>query len=51
MVLLNAKLQTFYRKLIASGKAAKVAITAVMRKLIVTLNAMVRDKISWKEGV
>ena len=47
----NAKLRTFYRKLIASGKAAKVAITPVMRKLIVTLNAMVRDKISWKEGV
>lgn len=32
-----------YARLIAAGKPAKVAITAVMRKMIVILNAMIRD--------
>jgi len=37
----------FYQRLMASGKPFKVAITAVMRKLLVSLNAMVRDNKPW----
>ena len=44
----NPVLKTFKQRLIAQGKKPKVAIVAVMRKLIVILNAMVRDNTSWK---
>lgn len=40
----NAKLKVFYEKLRASGKPAKVAIVAVMRKMIVILNSMIASK-------
>jgi len=33
----------------ASGKPSKVAITACMRKLLTTLNAMLRDQTPWME--
>ncbi|MCF3489241.1 IS110 family transposase, partial [Stenotrophomonas maltophilia] len=33
----------FYRSLRARGKEGKVAIVAVMRKMLVILNARVRD--------
>lgn len=36
-----------YEKLRAAGKPAKVALTACMRRLLVTLNAMVRDGATW----
>jgi transposase len=36
-----------YQRLRANGKPAKLAIVAVMRKLIVTLNAMLRDNTCW----
>lgn len=36
-----------YDRLIASGKTPKVAIVAVMRKLITTLNAMLRNNTAW----
>lgn len=37
-----------YHRLRAAGKEAKVAITACMRKLIVILNAILRDERPWK---
>jgi len=37
-------IKEFYQRLLNKGKAKKVALTAVMRKLIVKLNAMVRDQ-------
>lgn len=40
----NAKLKLFYEKLRATGKPAKVAIVAVMRKMIVILNSMIASK-------
>lgn len=40
----NPKLRAFYDKLIAAGKAPKVALVAVMRKMIVILNVMVQSK-------
>ena len=38
------------RRLLAAGKKPKVAIVAAMRKLIVTLNAMVRDNLPWRSA-
>lgn len=38
----NDVLATFYRRLVAAGKPKKVALTAVMRKLLTRLNAMMR---------
>lgn len=43
----NAKLKLFYEKLRAAGKPAKVAIVAVMRKMIVILNSMIVSKTSF----
>jgi transposase len=43
----NPPLRAFYRRLRAAGKAAKVAQVAAMRKLLVTLNAMLRDGRRW----
>jgi transposase len=37
-----------YQRLRAAGKPAKVAIVATMRKLLVILNAIVRDNIAWR---
>ena len=43
----NPVLKIFYNQLISRGKKAKVALVAVMRKLVVILNAMLRDGIVW----
>jgi len=43
----NPPIQAFYDRLLAHGKPFKVAITACMRKLLVTLNAMKRDGALW----
>lgn len=39
----NCRLKTFYQRLIAAGKAPKVALVAVMRKLIVLLNQVLKN--------
>jgi len=44
----NPPLRDTYQRLRAAGKPAKLAIIAVMRKLVVTLNAIIRDKTPWK---
>lgn len=43
----NPVFKTFHDRLAASGKKPKVVIVAVMRKIITTLNAMVRDDVVW----
>ena len=43
----NPVIRAFYRKLREGGKIPKVALTACMRKLVVTLNAMVRTGETW----
>lgn len=47
----NPQLGVFYRRLRAAGKPGKVALTAVMRKLIVTLNTMVRTGVPWQPAM
>ena len=37
-----------YDRLIKAGKPGKVAMVACMRKLLVWLNAMVRDGLPWQ---
>jgi len=44
----NPVLREFYQRLRAAGKPGKVALVACMRKLLVMLNAMVRDGRSWQ---
>jgi transposase len=44
----NPVCKAFYERLRAKGKPAKVAIVAVMRKLITTLNAMLKTNQPWK---
>ncbi len=43
----NPDLKAKYRQLIAAGKPAKVAITTIMRKLIVTANALLKANRLW----
>ena len=43
----NPKIKAFYERLKGKGKKPKVAIVACMRKMIVTLNAIVRDQKEW----
>lgn len=45
----NPDLKAKYEHLIRAGKPAKVAITAVMRKLVVMANALLRDGREWSE--
>ena len=43
----NPVIREFYERLRERGKPPKVALTACMRKLLVILNAMVRDGVPW----
>lgn len=43
----NPVIRTFYKRLKENGKKPKVALTACMRKLLVILNAMVRNGEAW----
>lgn len=43
-------LGAYYQRLIAAGKTPKVATVALMRKMLVTLNAMLRDGAPWKHA-
>ena len=45
----NPVLKNCYQRLLASGKAKKVALVACMRKLLTILNAMLRDGTAWQE--
>jgi len=44
----NPVLREFYQHLLARGKPKMVALIAVARKLLTTLNAMLRDKRPWQ---
>jgi len=44
----NAIIAAFYRRLVADGRPGKLAVTAAMRKLLVILNAILRDGRPWQ---
>jgi transposase len=46
----NPVIAAFYRRLLAAGKAKKLALTACMRKLLTILNAIVRDQKPWQNA-
>ena len=47
----NPVMKAFYRHLVDDNhRLGKVALTAVMRKMLVTLNAMIRDGSDWKHA-
>lgn len=43
----NPVIRSVFERLTAAGKAKKVALVACMRKLLIALNAMVRDQKHW----
>ncbi len=43
----NPVLTAYYRRLCTAGKPKKVALTATMRKLLVIINAMVKNQTQW----
>ena len=47
----NPVIRPFYERLRARGKSAKVAQVAAMRKLLVILNAMIRDHRDWDPNI
>lgn len=44
----NATLRAYYQRLRLAGKPAKVALVAVMRKLLTIVNAMVKHQMPWQ---
>ena len=46
----NPALKDKYTALIAAGKSAKVALVALMRKLIVLANTLIRENREWVEN-
>jgi len=44
----NPVFKAHYQKLLAAGKAKKVAIIACIRKMVVILNSMLRDGVIWE---
>jgi transposase len=44
----NPVIRAFYRRLLAAGKAQKVALTACMRKLLTILNVILKTKRPWQ---
>lgn len=44
----NPMIRGFYQRLLANGKSKMVALVACMRKLLVTLNVMIRRQTQWK---
>jgi transposase len=43
----NPRLKAFHARLLAAGKAKKQALVAVARKLLITVNAMLRNNSQW----
>jgi transposase len=47
----NPVISAFYHRLLARGKAHKVAMTAAMRKFLTILNAMLKTRTPWTDKV
>jgi transposase len=46
----NPMIAGFYKRLRSAGKPAELALTACMRKLVVTLTAVLRTNTAWKQA-
>jgi transposase len=47
----NPDIKRFYERLLSLGKHKKVALTACIRKIVVALNAMLRDNVPWQSAI
>lgn len=47
----NPVIRSFYQHLRAQGKPAKVALTACMRKLLIIMNAMIKNRSEWSPAL
>jgi transposase len=47
----NPVLKAFYARLLVAGKNKKVALIACVRKMVVMLNAMLRDDRKWSASI
>lgn len=47
----NPDIKRFYERLVSAGKHKKVALTACIRKIVTTLNAMLRDNSPWQPAM
>jgi transposase len=47
----NVLISAYYQRLLASGKPKKVALVACMRKLLITLNAMMKTRTRWQAEI
>lgn len=45
----NPVIQSYYKRLVGKGKSPRVALTACMRKLLVILNTMFKNRTNWGE--
>lgn len=45
----NLRIKAFYERLLEKGKCTKVALTACMHKLLIILNAMVKNNTPWTD--
>jgi transposase len=43
----NPEFKTKYQAMIKAGKPAKVAIVAIMRKLLILANVLIREQRKW----
>ena len=46
----NPKFKAFCESLVSRGKPKKVALVAVMRKMLITLNAMIKNQKKWQHA-
>ena len=47
----NPEMSAFYGRLKEKGKSHKVALIAVMRKLVVTAHVLLRDGRAWEDRI
>jgi transposase len=46
----NPAIRAFYQRLVAAGRPKKVALTAAMHKLLLVLNALLRQRTPWHDS-
>jgi len=47
----NPDIKRFYERLLSTGKHKKVALIACIRKIVIALNAMIRDNAPWHSAI
>lgn len=47
----NPKIKAYAQRLLANGKAFKVVLTACMRKILITLNVMIKTNTPWNDNL